>query len=261
MGRRWSTYFNRLITLRKVLFVFGGIVLLTTVNHGEGVVGSDVTTADQSTEAISLPSAASAGVAVDSSNKSNKSVRSQQDDSSIDVRMVHQWLADYRTGLTIPQKRLLAEALYNESQRYGLQPTLVMALIATESSFFNWSRSERGAVGLMQLRPVTAEAMVRQWSASGERVKWSGEESLFDPVINLRLGLGYLSQLVRQFGDVKTALTAYNYGPTRVSEWLAECKPLPLGYANRILSLSQELREQSEQSHNGGEPALGNQQA
>jgi len=256
MGRRWSTYFNRLITLRKVLFVFGGFVLLTTVNHGEVVVGSDVMLADQSTETISLPPAASDGVAVDNPNST---ISSQQDDSSIDVRTVHQWLADYRTGLTIPQKRLLAEALYNESQRYGLQPTLVMALIATESSFFNWSRSEQGAVGLMQLRPVTAEAMVRQWSASGQRVKWSGEESLFDPVINLRLGLGYLSQLVRQFGDVKIALTAYNYGPTRVSEWLAECKPLPLGYANRIISLSNELREQSHED--GGEPALGNQQA
>jgi len=255
MGWRWSTCLKSPITLRKVLFVFGGLVLLlTTGYHGEAVVGSDLTLADQSTEAISLHPTANAGVAVQDS--SNNTMSSHQVDPSIDVRTVHQWLADYRTGLTIPQKRLLAEALYNESQRYGLQPTLVMALIATESSFFNWSRSEQGAVGLMQLSPVTAEAMVRQWSASGVRVKWSGEESLFDPVINLRLGLGYLSQLVRQFGDLKIALTAYNYGPTRVSEWLAECKPLPLAYANRIISLSQELREQSQ-----GGPALGNQQA
>jgi soluble lytic murein transglycosylase len=108
----------------------------------------------------------------------------------------------------------------------------------------------------MQLSPTTAEAMVREWSASGVRVNWSGEETLFDPVINLRLGLGYLSQLVQQFGDMKTALTAYNYGPTRVSEWLSECKTLPLAYANRVMSLSQELHEQSPT-----EPALGNRQA
>lgn len=255
MGWRGYNCFNRLITLRKFVFVFGGLVLLfTTGYHGEAVVGSDLTPADQSTEAIPLHSAVSAGAAV--LDSSNYTISSHQDDPNIDVRTVHQWLADYRTGLTMPQKRLLAEALYSESQRYGLQPTLVMALIATESSFFNWSRSEQGAVGLMQLSPVTAEAMVRQWSASGVRVKWSGEESLFDPVINLRLGLGYLSQLIRQFGDLKTALTAYNYGPTRVSEWLAECKPLPLAYANRIIGLSQELREQSQ-----GGPALGNQQA
>jgi len=150
----------------------------------------------------------------------------------------------------------LAKIIYEESQRYGLQPSVVMALIATESSFFNWSRSEQGAVGLMQLSPNTAEAMVRQWSASGVRIKWSGEESLFDPAINLRLGLKYLSQLVRQFGDLRTALTAYNYGPTRVSEWQAEGKPLPLGYANRILSLSKALREQSQ-----GESAIDDQQA
>jgi hypothetical protein len=256
MGRQWSTFLNSLKIRRKVVFVFGGFVLLlTTGYHGDVVVGSDATQVDQSTETISLPPELDTGVAVQDST--HNTISSSQDDTTIDARTVHQWLEDYRTGLTIPQKRLLAEALYKESQRYGLQPTLVMALIATESSFFNWSRSEQGAVGLMQLSPVTAEAMVRQWSASGVRVKWSGEESLFDPVINLRLGLGYLSQLVRQFGDLKTALTAYNYGPTRVSEWLAECKPLPLGYANRIISLSNELREQSQ----GGEPALDNQQA
>jgi Transglycosylase SLT domain len=256
MRLRWYNCFKSLITQRKVIFWFGVLVLLlATGYHGEAVVGGDLTPSDQLNEAMSFPPAISAGVVVQGS--SNDTMASLQVDPPINVGTVHQWLADYRTGLTLSQKRQLAEALYEESQRYGLPPTLVMALIATESSVFNWSRSDQGAVGLMQLSPVTAEAMVRQWSsASGVRVKWSGEESLFDPVINLRLGLEYLSQLVRQFGDLRTALTAYNYGPTRVSEWLAECKPLPLGYANRIISLSRALREQSQ-----AESTLGNQQA
>jgi len=255
MGQQWAGCLKSLITQRKALFGFGGLALLLTTGYqGGAVVWSDLTPSDQLIEVVPPPPAMSAGV--DAPNGSGNTIDSLRNDHDINVGTVHQWLADYRTGLTLSQKRRLAEVLYNESQRYGLQPTLVMALIATESSVFNWSRSEQGAVGLMQLSPVTAEAMVRQWSASGVRVKWSGEESLFDPVINLRLGLGYLSQLVRQFGDMKTALTAYNYGPTRVSEWLAEGKPLPLAYANRVIGLSRELGEQSQ-----GESLFEDQQA
>jgi soluble lytic murein transglycosylase-like protein len=258
MGRRWLGCLNGLKTQRKFILLFGVVVLLLMTGYYDAmVVGGDVTPTDgrsgQANQALSLPSTMNDGTAP---ADSGRAIDIPQEVPVITVGTVHQWLADYRTGLTLSQKRQLAEVLYDESQRYGIQPTMVMALIATESSVFNWSRSDQGAVGLMQLSPVTAEAMVRQWSASGVRVKWSGEESLYDPVINLRLGLEYLSQLVRQFGDMRTALTAYNYGPTRVSEWLAECKTLPLGYANRILALSDELREQSH-----GESLLDNQQA
>jgi len=254
MDERWNRCFKNLITQRKLLFGFGGLVLLLTTGYqGEAIIGGTIAPSDQIAEAMPLQPA---DVTMETSESIGPTVDTLQDDSTINIGMVHQWLADYRTGLSTTQKRQLAKIIYEESQRYGLQPSVVMALIATESSFFNWSRSEQGAVGLMQLSPNTAEAMVRQWSASGVRIKWSGEESLFDPAINLRLGLKYLSQLVRQFGDLRTALTAYNYGPTRVSEWQAEGKPLPLGYANRILSLSKALREQSQ-----GESALDDQQA
>lgn len=259
MGRRWSGCLNSLKRQRKSLFVFGGAVLLLTAGfQGSSVVGSTMTPtvrlSDQENQAHALSPTISNGAAVPADSDSMMDL--SQGDPAITVGTVRQWLADYRTGLTLSQKRQLAEALYDESKRYGLSPALVMALIATESSVFNWSRSDQGAVGLMQLSPVTAEAMVRHGAVSGVQVKWSGEESLFDPVINLRLGLEYLSQLVRQFGDMRTALTAYNYGPTRVSEWQSECKSLPVGYANRILALSKELRDQSQ-----GEPMFDNQQA
>lgn len=238
-----------LITRKNVLLSFGGVALMILMSayHGGTVVLGGLT---PSNETIPLPGGATGVEVVRESSEQAIGFH-----ESVDVGTVLQWLSDYRTGLTLAQKRQLAESLYDESQRYGFQPALVMALIATESSVFNWSRSEQGAVGLMQLSPTTAEAMVRQWSASGVRVHWSGEETLFDPALNLRLGLGYLSQLVQRFGDMRTALTAYNYGPTRVSEWLAECKTLPVGYANRVMSLSQVLREQSQAA------ALGNQEA
>jgi len=166
-------------------------------------------------------------------------------DEAMGVTVVHNWLADYRTGLSPAKKRQVSEALYRESQRYGFEPSLVVALVATESSAFNWSRSHQGAVGLMQLLPVTAEELVNQsagQTASGGEFRWRGEETLYDPLINIKLGLRYLSYLHRQFGDLQTALTAYNYGPTRVAEWLEACsEPLPLSYANRVLDLAEEL--------------------
>ncbi len=167
--------------------------------------------------------------------------------------VVHRWLSDYRTGLSPFQKRQVAEALYRESLRHGFEPSLVVALIATESSAFNWSRSHQGAVGLMQLLPMTAEAIVQQPGrfphGAGDwlpmRVDWRGEETLFNPLINIKLGLRYLAYLHNQFGDLKIALTAYNYGPTRVAEWVETCEPLPLGYANRILGLSEEFNQRA----------------
>ncbi|MEW6325667.1 MAG: lytic transglycosylase domain-containing protein [Nitrospirota bacterium] len=163
--------------------------------------------------------------------------------------VVHRWLADYRTGLSPLQKRQLAKALYRESLAHGFDPSLVVALIATESSAFNWSRSHQGAVGLMQLLPMTAEAMVKQspvgWLPVHGDVDWRGEETLYNPLINIKLGLRYLAYLHRQFGDLKIALTAYNYGPTRVAEWLDACEPLPLVYANRILALSEEFNQRA----------------
>jgi soluble lytic murein transglycosylase len=257
MSYSWAGCLKCLITRKNVLLSFGGVALLSMgLSQGGAVIGGELAGSTILAEVTSFPPVAVADVkAVRES--SEEAIGASEEYQTVDVGTINQWLADYRTGLTLSQKRQLAESLYYESQRYGFQPALVMALIATESSVFNWSRSEQGAVGLMQLSPTTAEAMVREWSASGVRVHWSGEETLFDPVINLRLGLGYLSQLVQQFGDMKTALTAYNYGPTRVSEWLTECRTLPLSYANRVISLSKELRDQTQVE----ERSLGNQQA
>lgn len=158
------------------------------------------------------------------------------------LAQVYQWLRDYRTGLKPSQKRRLAEILYEESLRYGFEPAQIMALIATESSVFNWSRSHRGALGLMQLQPGTAQFVADRWADEEMEIASGGEELLFDPAVNLKLGVRYLAHLRNRFGDLRTALTAYNYGPTRVSAWLSECAPLPTDYADRILELSDEFR-------------------
>jgi soluble lytic murein transglycosylase-like protein len=56
----------------------------------------------------------------------------------------------------------------------------------------------------------------------------------------VRLGVRYLAQLIERFGgDLEAALTAYNWGPTRVSRMLQRGQKLPSGYAQSVLSVAE----------------------
>ena len=60
---------------------------------------------------------------------------------------------------------------------------------------------------------------------------------MFDPEANLRLGIHYYNELVMLFdGDHGMALSAYNYGPTRVRRWVREGSYRETGYATKILA-------------------------
>jgi soluble lytic murein transglycosylase-like protein len=82
---------------------------------------------------------------------------------------------------------------------YGLDPQLVIAVMAAESGFRVTARSPRNALGLMQLIPETAARF--------------GVEDPFDPRQNIRGGMKYLRWLLSYFsGSVPLALAAYNAG-------------------------------------------------
>ncbi|MGH7164573.1 MAG: transglycosylase SLT domain-containing protein [Nitrospiraceae bacterium] len=100
----------------------------------------------------------------------------------------------------------------------GLDPYLVAAIIREESLYDPRAVSRTGAVGLMQVMPVTAQAVSRRLG-----LPEVGREELFNQDTNIRLGVGYLEQLLRQFsGNVLHAVAAYNAGPTAVSSWMAK---------------------------------------
>jgi len=110
-------------------------------------------------------------------------------------------------------------AIRAEATRNGLDPAFVAAVIEAESGFVPDSRSERGAVGLMQVLPETARSIARQpGRPSPPPVR------LEVPEVNIAYGTRYLRQLIDRHGDIDLALAAYNAGGSNVERWLAEAR-------------------------------------
>jgi soluble lytic murein transglycosylase len=100
------------------------------------------------------------------------------------------------------------------ARNYDLSPTLLAAVIYTESKFDADARSAAGAIGLMQLLPETAKGIAIR--TGGGRFVVS---DLVDPEINVRYGSWYLRNLLNRYDDVRTALAAYHAGQGNVDEW------------------------------------------
>jgi len=133
---------------------------------------------------------------------------------SIKDRVAQQILL-YKKGLKISHINNLSGLIVHESKKYGYDPLLLTAVIITESSFNNWARSNKGALGLMQIRPATGKELAAEVS-----VQWQGTPSLYNPETNIALGAYYLNKLYLHFGDLGLALEAYNHGPSRLKGYL-----------------------------------------
>ena len=97
----------------------------------------------------------------------------------------------------------IEEMIREVSARYRVDPALVRAVIQTESNWNSSAVSRKGALGLMQLVPGTAQQM--------------GVNNAFDPKQNLDGGVRYLQILLARYnGDLDRALAAYNAGPGAV---------------------------------------------
>ena len=103
--------------------------------------------------------------------------------------------------------------LNDAATRAALDPYFVAAVVREESSFDPQARSRVGARGLMQLMPDTARQL-----AKGRGLP-AGDDLLADPGANLALGSAYLAGLMKEFGEPRLAVAAYNAGPGRVREW------------------------------------------
>ena len=101
------------------------------------------------------------------------------------------------------------------SDKHNLSPALVASVINVESSFNEHAKSNKNAIGLMQIKLSTANYM--NDLNNNEAIQ---ESNLFSPKTNINLGCQYLRYLIDKFHNIETALAAYNAGETRVRTWL-----------------------------------------
>jgi soluble lytic murein transglycosylase len=156
---------------------------------------------------------------------------------------IYRLIQTFPTGLTDREEAQLTGLICAESQKYACDPELILALIIVESSFHSKATSSKGAKGLMQLLPPVAKALAQEVG-----IAWDEETAIYDPEVNVQLGLYYLSELILQFRDLKVALAAYNFGPAYIQERIKLGMPLPTEYADKVLRryhrLSQEISKE-----------------
>jgi soluble lytic murein transglycosylase len=131
----------------------------------------------------------------------------------------------------------------------NLDPYLMAALVAQESTFVADIRSHANAYGLMQLLPSTARLTARKIN-----LRYT-TRALTDPELNVRLGMANFATTLKQFGDVYLALASYNAGDRVVRRWMQERPglereefiddipyPETQNYVKRILGTAEDYR-------------------
>ncbi len=107
------------------------------------------------------------------------------------------------------------------SQRYGVPPELIKAVIWRESRFYPDKTGQHGERGLMQI----TEGAAADWSKA-EKIETFVPTDLFDPKVNIEAGTWYLKKALDHWGSkddpVPFALAEYNAGRTRVKRWVVD---------------------------------------
>ena len=133
-------------------------------------------------------------------------------------------------GYNIAMKKLhpikYSEQIIQYSKEFGVEPSLVAAIIKCESSFDKDAVSSADARGLMQL---TDETFTDVSKMLGESDEFSFESHWDDADINIRYGTRYMRFLLDMFdGNEMSAVAAYNAGPGNVKSWIGDDGELTL---------------------------------
>ncbi len=103
---------------------------------------------------------------------------------------------------------------------YDIPAELVFSVIKAESNYDKDAKSQKGAMGLMQIMASTGD-----WASQKIGMEGFMPELLFVPDVNIEIGCFYLSYLLDLYSNnTKNALAAYNAGPANVDKWLSDKK-------------------------------------
>ncbi len=133
-------------------------------------------------------------------------------------------LADATDDLTLRFPNQYGPQFDRASHKGGISPSLLKAITRQESAYDPKAKSSAGARGLMQLMPRTARLVARRMN-----VKLAGDDSLYEPLMNIQLGSFHIAWLLERYkGNRPQAIAAYNAGESRVDRWLKERDGLPI---------------------------------
>lgn len=120
----------------------------------------------------------------------------------------------------------LSARIYDTAVAEGIPPALGFQLVKIESGFKNTAQSHMDAIGLTQLRILTARAYEPTIEPS----------DLMNPDLNLRIGFRYLKDLLKRFdNDLALALEAYNQGPTLITAQMQEGEEVRGRYSRAVM--------------------------
>ncbi len=160
------------------------------------------------------------------------------EDMSVEEAEIFLFILRFSDSIAPANARSLAKTILEECEQYDLDPYLILAVIQVESKFTPGAVSNKGAVGLMQVMPKTAEYTAKQMGMS-----YKGSKTLHDPLVNVKLGIHYLSRLSDRFQSTEGALAAYNYGPAGYIKLMSSNQKLPR-YVKKVLSFKSFLEEE-----------------
>jgi soluble lytic murein transglycosylase len=153
-----------------------------------------------------------------------------EDDEVVEAILAR--LSTRHTALPERERRALARTIVEQARAQALEPDLVLAVIEVESAGYHLAVSHVGAMGLMQLLPATGQELAERLE-----IAWHGDDTLFDPITNVKLGTAYLRQLTDRYGDVSIALAAYNWGPGRIDRRLRRGATVPSRYIEQVMRI------------------------
>ncbi len=137
----------------------------------------------------------------------SKSVAKELEQDSKFNKYLEIYIAQENAGIDSEQ---LSDSLLKVSRDYLYDPVFLLAVVKTESQFNPSAVGLAGEIGLMQIKPDTAE-----WICLKKKIKWKGAAALKDPAYNVLVGAVYFDYLKTKL-RFKSAhyINAYNLGVT-----------------------------------------------